>query len=303
MNSTTPISVIVPVYNDAEGIQTTLNALVSQTTNNYEVLPVDNNSTDKTGDVIAEFVTDYPDVIRPFEETDIQSSYAARNTGVKYAEGDVILFLDADMWVPDTWIEEMMAALETRDCDYLGCNVKLVANDEPTFSERYEQALSFPVKTYLEDKHFAPTCALAVRCDIFDKVGLFDEQLESGGDKEFGQRVYQARFEQCYTSDVTAYHPARDSWDKLKSKALRIGRGRAQIRRYHPEIGTYLHPLHPINYLPPSPFRLKRRFSGYDTSLSELICFYFLEYLLKLTQTYGTIHESLAIHRSEREKN
>ncbi|WP_081927319.1 glycosyltransferase [Halobellus rufus] len=303
MNTVTSISVIIPVYNDSEGIRTTLNALVSQTAYDYEILPVDNNSTDQTREVIAEFVTSNPDIVWPLEETNRQSSYAARNTGIEYASGDVLLFLDANMWVTDTWVDGMTTTLETRGCDYLGCDVKLVANDEPTFTERYEQAFSFPVQTYLDNKHFAPTCALAVRREVFDKIGLFDEHLESGGDKEFGQRVHRVGFEQCYTSNVTAYHPARNSWDALKSKALRIGRGRAQMRKYHPEVGTYHHPLHPINYVPPSPFRLRRRFSGYSTSPLTLVGFYLLEFVLKLTQTYGMIHESLALLRTEREKD
>jgi len=212
----------------------------------------------------------------------------------------MLLFLDADVWVPEIWIKDMVTTLESNDYDYLGCNVEVVARDQPNFWERYEQSFSFPVETYLEDKHFAPTCALAVRREVFEEVGLFDERLESGGDKEFGQRVHRARFRQGYAEDVTAYHPARNSWDALRSKALRIGRGRAQKRRCQPELGD-THPLHPVNYLPPSLFRLRRRFSGQDVSLPSLVGFYLLEYVLKLTQSYGMLRETFAQRRSNRE--
>lgn len=296
------VSIIIPVYNDPHGIHTTLNSLVGQTANDYEILPIDNGSVDRTNDVIDEIATNHSDLIHPYEETDIQSSYATRNTGIEHASGDVLLFLDADMGVPETWIEGMASALESNDYDYLGCNVQVVADDQPTFWERYEQSFSFPVETYLEDKHFAPTCALAVRREVFDDVGLFDHRLESGGDKEFGQRVHRAGFEHGYAGDVTAYHPARDSFEALRSKALRIGRGRAQMRRYHSDVGDYHHPLHPINYLPPSPFRLRRRFSGRDASLPSLAGFYLLEYGLKLAQAYGTLGESIELWRSDHEE-
>jgi len=295
------VSVIVPVYNDPEGIRTTLGSLVSQKHDDYEVVPVDNNSNDKTPAVLSEFECEYSSLVFPREEIAIQSSYAARNTGVEGATGEIFLFLDADMWVSETWIDDMVMTLESNDYDYLGCNVEVVTNDWPNFWERYEQSFSFPVETYLEHKYFAPTCALAVRREVFEEVGLFDERLESGGDKEFGQRVHRAGFEQGYAGDVTTYHPARDSWDALRSKALRIGRGRAQKHQYYPDAGNYHHPLHPINCLPPSPFRLRRRFSGCDTSLPSLVGFYLLEYVLKLTQTYGTIRESIELRRSERE--
>ena len=287
------VSIVIPVYNDPEGIKETLETICKQTHDQYNVIPVDNNSIDKTPDVLEDLTRKYPDLISPKQEVEIQSSYAARNTGIEHASGEILLFLDADMWVDETWIEDMVTTLESNNYDYLGCNVDVVADDQPNVWEQYEQSFSFPVETYLEDKQFAPTCALAVRRKVFEEVGLFDERLESGGDKEFGQRVHRAGFDQGYAADVTAYHPARDSWDALQSKARRIGRGRAQMRKYHPNANNYPHPVHPINYLPPSPFRLRRRFSGRKTSLSSLVGFYLLEYVLKLFQSYGMIREAI----------
>ena len=293
----TQASIIIPVYNDPEGARVTLESLVDQQYNGYEILPVDNNSTDHTADVIDDIASDHPDIVQALKETDIQSSYAARNTGIEHASADVLLFLDADMWVPETWIADMVSTLESNDYDYLGCNVDVVADDGPNFWERYEQSVSFPVETYLEDKHFAPTCALAVRREVFNEVGLFDHRLESGGDKEFGQRVHRAGFDQGYADSVTAYHPARNSLDELRSKARRIGRGRAQMRQYHPETSDYAHPLHPVRFLPPSPWRLQRRFSETPSSVPDLLGLYALEYGLKLTQTVSSVREAASLRR------
>ena len=293
------VSVLIPVYNDAKGINTTLKSLVKQRFTGFEMLPIDNNSTDETSNVITNLTSEYPAAISKLQRTDVQSSYAARNTGIEHASGDILLFLDADMWVDETWIEDMVDTLNSNNYDYLGCNVNVVA-DNPNFWERYEQSFSFPVETYLQDKQFAPTSALAVRREVFEEVGLFDEHLESGGDKEFGQRVHHAGFSQGYAGDITAYHPARDSWKALRSTALRIGRGREQTRRYHQELDEP-NPLHPFNYLPPSPFRLRRRFSGHDVSAASLVGFYLLEYLLKLIQSYGMLRETLRQRRSTQE--
>lgn len=72
------ISVIIPVYNDAEGLRDTLESLVDQEFDgDYEILPVDNNSADNTGEVIEEFERNYPKLVRGLEENEIQSSYAA----------------------------------------------------------------------------------------------------------------------------------------------------------------------------------------------------------------------------------
>lgn len=300
MSDKTSVSVIIPVHNDPEGIQTTLDSLISQQYASYEILPVDNDSADHTTDIIAEFATDHRDRVQPCTETDVQSSYAARNNGIKNSSGDILLFLDADMWVTKNWIEDIVTVLKSHDYNYLGCNVKIIASEQPNFWERYEQSFSFPVEAYIKNKHFAPTCALAVRREVFEEVGLFDERLESGGDKQFGQRVHRAGFSQGYTEDVTAYHPARDSWNALCSKALRIGRGRAQKRRHYSDIDSSNHPLHPINFFPPSPFRLRRRFSGQEVLIPSLVGFYLLDYVLKLLQTYSTIRETIAQRRSDR---
>ena len=291
------VSVIVPVYNDPDGARVTLDSLTSQHYDRYRILPVDNDSTDSTRTVIDEFSDSYSNRIFPATESEVQSSYAARNAGIDHSSGDILLFLDADMWVPETWIEDMVSTLGSNDYDYLGCNVEVVTNDEPSFWERYEQSFSFPVGTYLEDKQFAPTCALAVRREVFDEVGLFDHRLESGGDKEFGQRVHRAGFDQGYADSVTAYHPARNSLDELRSKARRIGRGRAQMRHYHPETSDYAHPLHPVRFLPPSPWRLRRRFSETPASVPDLLGFYTLEYGLKLTQTVSSVREAASLRR------
>ncbi len=294
------VSIVVPVYNDSDGIQTTLDSLVSQSYDDYAISAIDNNSTDNSAKVIKSIASAHPNRIQYSKENHVQSSYAARNTGIKHTTGEILLFLDANMWVPKTWIGDMVKSLESNDYDYLGCNVDIVTADLPNICERYEQAFSFPVETYLKDKHFAPTCALAVRREVFEEVGLFDERLESGGDEEFGQRVHRAGFKQGYAENITAYHPARDSWDALYSKALRIGRGQAQKNKYYSDTS---HPLHPINFLPPSPFRLRRRFSGKDVSIQSLAGFYLLEYVLKITQTYGAIREMITQHYPEQESH
>ncbi|ELZ03022.1 glycosyltransferase [Natrialba asiatica] len=294
------VSAIVPVYNDPGGIKTTLDSLTEQTYGNYEIIPVDNNSTDGTADVIRRWESQYPDRVVSAEETVVQSSYAARNTGVERASGDILLFIDADMWVAETWISEMVTALESRGCDYLGCDVEIIsASDSPSLWERYERALSFPVEAYLERKRFAPTCALAVRRAVFDEIGPFDDQLVSGGDKEFGQRVHRAGFEQGYAGSITVFHPARDSFGALRSKARRIGRGRAQRRHYHPADSNDVHPLHPVRFLPPSPLRLYRRYSGTSASVPELLSYYVLEYGLKLIQTTSSLRETVALARGD----
>ncbi len=296
MNQTT--SIIVPVYNDPKGIDRTLGALCEQTFEFYEIIPVDNDSTDETPEIIDWYADQYPSIVRPRKEAEIQSSYAARNTGIDHANGDLLVFIDADMYVEETWLERIAEHFRTTDCDYLGHNVRLEISDEPSIWERYERALAFPIEAYLERERYAPTCALAVRRSVVDAVGAFDHRLESGGDKEFGRRVHEHGFEQCYSDEIVAYHPARETFVALSSKALRVGRGLEQLRQRHPHIANNRHPFHPFRYLPPSPRRLYEQFAAESAVLLEIVTFGIIEYLLKLYQTKGSIDE----YRSRSEK-
>jgi len=121
--NTAPLSVVIPVYNDASGIAQTLDSLTAQSTKgDYEIAVVDNNSTDQTPEVINSYDDDR---ITLYHETEIQSSYAARNTGIRNTASEILAFVDADMTVPEHWLENALDAFHSTDADYMGCNVDL----------------------------------------------------------------------------------------------------------------------------------------------------------------------------------
>nr|WP_268762280.1 glycosyltransferase [Halorubrum saccharovorum] len=153
---------------------------------------------------------------------------------MEHADGDVLAFLDADETVDEDWLETALAAMDEQDVDYLGCNVELTLSED-TLVGRYNAHTGFPVKQYLEEEHYAPTCALLVRREVFEEVGLFDARLISGGDREFGERVHEAGYDQGYAENATVYHPARTSFKSLAKKNFRVGRGFCQKQRYYPE--------------------------------------------------------------------
>lgn len=228
------VAVIIPVYNDPPGVQDTLESLRPLLrVPNVAVFAVDNGSTDDTRDVIWNYTADY-DNVHLLVEDEIQGSYAARNKGIEHADGDVLVFLDADETVGEDWLDTALEAMHEQDVDYLGCNVELTL-PEDTLVGRYNARTGFPVKQYLEEEHYAPTCALLVKREVFEDVGRFDARLISGGDREFGERVHEAGYSQGYAKDATVYHPARTSFESLAKKNFRVGRGFCQKQRYYSE--------------------------------------------------------------------
>jgi glycosyltransferase involved in cell wall biosynthesis len=279
-------SVIVPVYNDPDGIRTTLDSLVDQTATDYEVVVVDNGSTDETPTIVEEYADD--ERVRLVTERAIRSSYAARNSGIEAADGAYLCFLDADTRVNSTYIERVTAAMRDDGHDYAGCRVEVVDADGPVGT--FVAATAFPVERFLATEAFVPTCCLTVHRRVVEAVGGFDDLLVSGGDDEFGKRVAGAGFDQAYLADVVVFHPARATVGALVAKYSRIGRGREQLARRHPDRFDARPLWDPRNYLPGPP-RAPARGASKPQGFSALGTWLALTWLTKLAIARGRLLE------------
>jgi glycosyltransferase involved in cell wall biosynthesis len=157
---------------------------------------------------------------------------AARNAGIEAARGDVLAFIDADMWVESDWLQRVRDRMTEDYVRYLGCNVQYVAI-ERTVPARYLVKQNRTLfEWYLRADSYAPAGSLVVTRDVVDEVGGFDPRLCSAEDYEFGRRVERTGIDQVFAQDIVMYHPARSSVVSLLRRQHRIGRGKAQLSRY-----------------------------------------------------------------------
>lgn len=99
------ISVVIPAYNAEKTLRQCLESVLNQTTKDYELIVVDNNSTDKTKDIIREFQKKDTKVKYIFEAK--RGRGAARNAGINNASGDIIAMTDTDCVVPEDWLQQL----------------------------------------------------------------------------------------------------------------------------------------------------------------------------------------------------
>lgn len=253
-----PISVIVPVYNDPQGVADTLDSLLDQTlpADAYEILVVDNGSTDGTRAVVQGYVARHPGRVQLHVEGEIRSSYAARNRGIQAARGAVLAFLDADVTVDPDYLEKVSAHIGDRDLDYLGCRIEVRARGKG-LAEVFDVIHAFPAEQYFSMYRFVPTCCLTVRRSLIERAGPFDARLESGGDTEFSRRVERFGARKGFAHDVRIVHPARRTYRALVKKRLRLGRGAAQLHAIDParfgvkrfSVREHLMPSNPLRIL------------------------------------------------------
>ena len=221
ISDSTLVSIIIPVFDDAAGLDITLRSLRQLPSSaRFEVIVCSDGGPDAISRVASEYGC--REVRLPVN----RGSYAARNAGLKAANGDAIAFLDADQTLSPSWLSAGLHALQ--QADYVGGRVVIVTGEQPDLWTRYEKARAFPVERYLASG-FAPTANLFVRRSVFELVEPFVETLRSGGDYEFGQRVKAAGLVQSYAEDATTYHPARDRKQQL-AKQRRVMFGIAEVR-------------------------------------------------------------------------
>ena len=295
------ISVIIPVFNDPLGLKDTLNSLVEQNfpKDLFEIIVADNGSTDDTFSVIESFIERYPKLVKVVREKDIQSSYAARNKGIKEARGLIMTFIDADMTVGRDWLEKVVESLQKNQPDCLVCDLEVIHKGNSIFA-LYNKMVAFPIEKYVKEYHFTPVGCLTTYMDIFNKIGPFDSNLISGGDHEFGNRVYEAGYKIRYEPEIIMKHPARHSPKQIFGKAFRIGRGNKQLNFYYPYRykKKYKNILDPRNFLPNmSIFRftiaMRSNKIWDEASCMQRILFYFIYWSSCLGTYFGYVYESL----------
>ena len=289
------VSVVIPAYNDSDGIALTLESVTNQTypVDDYEIVVADNGSTDGTRDVVRSYVERYPELVTLVVEDEIQSPAGARNRGIERASGSVLAFLDADMTVDETWLELVVESLLDDGHDYIGYPVKLYAPDgRETITTMADKQFVFTMEKYMEQSQFTVAGCLAIRKAVIDAVGPFDTQLPYGADKEFGKRVYAAGFDQHFESSIVVYHPARTSVAEQLKKSFRMGRGMRRVHETHPDQFSTYSPFRLRSYLPLRPGRFLSQVDGKDElSIRELSKLYVLESTKKFVKYSGSLYE------------
>ncbi|HEV8712231.1 MAG TPA: glycosyltransferase family 2 protein [Candidatus Binatia bacterium] len=192
------ISVIVPFYNAKKYIRHCITALLSQSypPDDYEVLMVDNNSTDGSLRVARQFPG-----LKVLREKK-QGAYAARNKGLAEATGAIVAFTDADC-VPDKdWLCTIAEAMRVPQAR-LVLGSRQWARDSSLLSmlvAYQNQKVDFILRSRIKELYYGYTNNMAVRGEIFDQLGPFLEALR-GADTVFLHRVVDA-----YSYDAVCYN-------------------------------------------------------------------------------------------------
>jgi glycosyltransferase involved in cell wall biosynthesis len=218
------VSVVVPVFNDPDGIRGCVAALRRQSyaEGRYQIIVVDNGSTDTTPAVLRSLG------IESVVEQSRRGSYAARNAGLRTADGAVVAFTDADCTPGESWIEQGVRAMRQTGAALAGGRVRFRLSPRPRGAEIWDSITNMQVEQGIRERGVGKTANLFVAREVFDAVGPFPDELVSGGDVAWTRRATRHGFHIVYAAEAEVEHPARRLGGLIR-KQFRVGKGQAAL--------------------------------------------------------------------------
>jgi len=243
------ITVILCTYNRCQSLAKALGSVGASTLPNsveWEVLVVDNNSNDQTREAVEDYCRRYPGRFRYVFEPKPGKSHAL-TTGIQKARGDILAFMDDDVTVESTWLQNLTAALDNGQWVGAGGRILPEQNFSPPpwfpLQDRYALA---PLALFDLGSEAGPLTEppfgtnMAFQRKVFEKYGGFRTDLgpQPGSeirseDSEFGHRLLVAGEQLRYEPSAIVYHSVpQNRLQKPYFLAWRFDKGRAEIRQF-----------------------------------------------------------------------
>ena len=249
------ISAIICTYNRQKYLYQVLESIKNQSLNPllYEIVIINNNSTDNTEQICQTYIKDNPGLNFIYVTESEQGLSAARNRGIREASGKYLTFIDDDAFPEKNFLKMVL--------DYLEQNPEVVAVGGKILLQ-YEQEKPGWLTSYLSSLfgYFNPGnksgefkknryprgSNMSFRKDVFDQVGVFDTKLGRKGsdmlgseEKELFARIYKMNFLVRYLPTAIVYHnvpPERTTMEFVRNQAVSYGKSEKYYRQQHRQL-------------------------------------------------------------------
>ena len=246
MNNSKLFSIIVPVYNRADEIDAFLSSFAKQSSKNFEVIVVDDGSTDNLKEVMEKYQNNLK--LKYFYQQN-KGPGAARNLGMKKANGDIFIFIDSDCTVPTDYIEHLQKHIKEEDFDAFG--------GPDTYKEDFSpflKAVNYSMTSFIGTggtrgsnksvaKYYPRSFNMGIKSEVYEKIGGMNE-LRHGQDMDFSNRIYKAGFKVKFLSDVFVYHKRRTNLRRFFKQIFNWGVTRINLGKIDKNM------LKPVHCLP-----------------------------------------------------
>jgi len=224
------VSFIIPAWNEEVGIINTIQSVLNSNYKKFELIIVNDGSTDETGLMVKRFIDKYQGkiLIKYFKKTNGGKS-SALNLGIKKAEGEIIITSDADCAVDRYAIDNLVKYFSKKEVMAVAGNVRVGNNNKIIGSiQKLEYFYGFYFKrsdSILNSVYIVGGASAAYRKEIFKKLGYFDKEIITE-DIEYSTRILNAGYKIRYAPDAVFYTEVPSDINSLIKQRLRWKYGR-----------------------------------------------------------------------------
>jgi len=295
------ISILIPCLNEATFIERAIRSIIQggYPTELLEIVVLDGMSKDGTREILSRLAAEYP-YVRAIDNPGA-SKPAGLNKGIQSTSGDLIVRLDAHAEYAPGYLTALVKAKQAYNADNVGPIRENLPKGNSIVAKCFAKALGHPFGVGNAQYNVGvgkPTWTdivflFCVERRLFDQVGLFDERLLRGQDREFNLRLYKAGYRGLTTNDARAIYYARSDFGEFAHWAIEVGRVPFLISRITGEPQTSLRNLVPVAFL--------------LTLLSSILASFFVPgawlVLIAVMGCYGILALSSAIQISLKERD
>lgn len=212
------VSIICPVYNEEKYIAKCLDSILQQNyTSDFEILLIDGISLDNTREIIRAYTKIHSNI--NLFDNPLRFTPNALNIGINNAKGDIIIRIDAHSIYPANYLETLINSLISFNADNVGCVIKTLPSTNSIKCKAIAYVISHPFG--VGNSYFRIGASDILKVDtvpfgcfkksLFEKIGLFDEELPVNQDDEFNSRILNNGGVIYLLPDITIDYFARDS--------------------------------------------------------------------------------------------
>jgi len=237
MKNNLKVSVIIPTYNRAFLLSRAIESVLSQTFQNFELIIIDDGSTDNTKDVIEKIKKEDNRIIYIYQDN--RGLPGALNTGIKNAKGKYIAFLESDdEWLPEKLKEQIK--LFKDNIGIVSCNLIFI-NDVTHEKGVYKLCPFTNVENFLRNPHnyVYNNSSIVISKVVVERVGFWDENMKIFSDLDYYIRIVQAGYTINFVEkNLVKYHIHNNNLSRDFSKSaddyLRLLKKHKEIKKEYP---------------------------------------------------------------------
>ena len=238
-------SIIIPVYNRPQEVDELLGSLCGQTFTDFEVVVVEDGSTEKCDTICQHYAERIP--VNYFFKPN-SGPGPSRNYGAERSQGEWLIILDSDVIVPENYLETIKAELDREPCDAFGGPDR--AHDSFT---PIQKAINYAMTSFFTtggirggkrkmDKFYPRSFNLGIKKSVYEALGGF-APMRYGEDIDLSTRIFKGGYSCRLFPEAYVYHKRRVKFSSFFRQVKHSGEARVVLKNRYPETFKLVHLL------------------------------------------------------------